>query len=424
MIRTKSQETALTLMLLLLSAGSVQAEALTVHKNDCIIILGNTFAERLRMFGYFETFLHSRFPDHHLRVRNMGWSADEVDKMIRPKGFPNLFDELREHEAALIFLCFGMNESFGGPARFDHYQHELDEFVKDLRDHKFNGQSAPRVVLVSPIAHERLAGDLSNGTRHNQSRRLYSEAMAEVAGRHKVAHVDLFTPTSKWMADHADKQLTFNGIHLSEYGDWVVSRMMARSLGLIDEVAAPAESSGEVAEKLRRIIYEKNYQYFNWWHPPNASYIHGRRNTAPGAKHLTSERKQRRLLIEDYDQKIWAMAKPKPSEVWQREPVDGQPVWFPTPSDKRIPGVEKEARLSVQSDGDGNTHIRSPAEQLQLFEVPDGFQVNLFCVGSPLSDRQSDGDSIRRTGTSVGGQHAHVAALAARQAAPGFDRHT
>ena len=364
--------------MLLLCARSVQAEALSVQKNDCIIILGNTFAERLHLFGYFETFLHSRFADHHLRIRNMGWSADEVDKMIRPKGFPNLLDELKEHEADLIFLCFGMNESFGGPARVDHYQHELGKFVKDLQGHKFHGQLAPRIVLVSPIAHERLAGDVPDGADHNRNLRLYSKAMEQVARLQKVAYVDLFTPTSKWMADHADKKLTFNGIHVSEYGDWVVSQMMARSLGLIDEVAAPSASSGEVADKLRRFIYEKNYQYFNWWHPPNASYIHGRRNNTQGAKHLTSERKQRRLLIEGYDRKIWTMAKPKPSDVWRSEPVDGQPVWFPTPSDRRIQGVENEAQLSVESDGDGNTHIRSPAEQLKLFAVPDGYQVNLF----------------------------------------------
>ena len=391
------RETALALTLLLLSEGSIQAEALAVQKNDCIIILGNTFAERLHLFGYFETFLHSRFPDHHLRVRNMGWSADEVDKMIRPKGFPKLLDELAEHEADLIFLCFGMNESFGGPAGVEHFEHELGKIVKDLLGHQFNGQSAPRIVLVSPIAHERVAGDLPNGVvlpndaKHKENLRLYSKTMAQVARRHEVAYVDLFSPTSKWAADQADRKLTFNGIHLSEYGDWVVSQMMAHSLGLIDEADARAESGGELAEQFRRFVYEKNYHYFQWWHPPDASYIHGRRNDTPGAKHLVSERKQRRLLIADYDQKIWEMAKPKPSEVWRRRPVDGRPVWFPTPSDRRIPGVEKQAQLSVKSDGDGDTRIRSAAEQAKLFKLPDGYQVNLFAseirfpIANPMS---------------------------------------
>ena len=72
----------------------VDARDLEIRKNDHIIILGNSFAERMHLFDYFETFLHSRFPDHQLCIRNMGWSADEVDKMIRPLGFPKLFDEL------------------------------------------------------------------------------------------------------------------------------------------------------------------------------------------------------------------------------------------------------------------------------------------------------------------------------------------
>ncbi len=382
------REIALGLVTLLLGVGSVEAETAVVGENDSIVFLGNTFAERMQLFGYFETFLHSRFPDHHLRIRNMGWSADEVDKMIRPKGFPNRFDELREHEVDLIFICFGMNESFQGPARVDHYRHELGKLVEELQGHQFNGESPPRIVLVSPIAHETLEGDLPDGVGHNRNLRLYAEAMARVARTHEVRYIDLLTPTAKWMDDHADKKLTFNGIHLREYGDWVVSQTMARALGWIDEIAAPAESGNTLAEKLRRSVYEKNYQYHTWWHPPNASYIHGRRNETQGSKHLESERQQRGRLIEACDRDIWAMAKPEPSDVWRQVPVDGKPVWFPTPSDRPIPpvekgavekgAVEKEVQWSVEGDGDADTHVRSPEEQIKLFELPDGYQVNLF----------------------------------------------
>ncbi len=368
------------LVTVLLGAAVVRAEAPAIHRNHSIIILGNTFAERMHLFGYFETFLHSRFPGHRLRIRNMGWSADEIDKMIRPLGFPKLVDELYEHEADLILICFGMNESFQGPAGVDHYRHELGKFVDDLQGHKFNGESAPRIVLVSPIAHEKLTGDLPDGVQHNRNLQLYTEATARVAGEHKAGYVDLFTPTSKWTADPAAKKLTFNGIHLTEYGDWAVSQMMARGLELIDEVAAPAESGNIAApaEALRRLVYEKNYQYFQWWHPPNASYIHGRRNETQGSKHLQWERKQRVRLIEHHDQKIWAMAKPKPSDVWRRVPLDGKPVWFPTPPDRSIPGVEREAQWSIQDDGDADTHVRGPQEQIKLFQLPEGYRVNLF----------------------------------------------
>lgn len=66
---------AFGLTTLLLSASGGRAESLAIQKlaiqeNDSIVFLGNTFAERMHLFGYFETFLHCRFPDGHLRVRD------------------------------------------------------------------------------------------------------------------------------------------------------------------------------------------------------------------------------------------------------------------------------------------------------------------------------------------------------------------
>ena len=37
---------------------------------------GNWPAERMNLFGYFETLLHTRFPDKQLVFRNFGWPAD------------------------------------------------------------------------------------------------------------------------------------------------------------------------------------------------------------------------------------------------------------------------------------------------------------------------------------------------------------
>ena len=66
---------------LLLCPALAAAPALDVGKGDRVVFVGNTFAERLHLFGYFETFLHCRFPEHRLRIRNLGWSADELTRM-------------------------------------------------------------------------------------------------------------------------------------------------------------------------------------------------------------------------------------------------------------------------------------------------------------------------------------------------------
>ena len=92
-----------------------QSAPLSIFKSDRIAVIGNTFAERMHLFGYFETFLHSRFPDAQLKIRNLGWSGDELVLMPRPAGFGDLHQQLENMQADLIFACFGMNESFGGP---------------------------------------------------------------------------------------------------------------------------------------------------------------------------------------------------------------------------------------------------------------------------------------------------------------------
>jgi hypothetical protein len=123
----------------------------------------------------------------------MGWSADEVALQPRPLNFPwfgeeapkttedpqdlsfrswydkpikmpvalnvdGLYHDLTEQKADIIFLCFGMNESFKGKAGLPQFEQDLTRFIQLLQARKFNGKSAPQLVVVSPIAHEKLGG--------------------------------------------------------------------------------------------------------------------------------------------------------------------------------------------------------------------------------------------------------------------------
>jgi hypothetical protein len=56
-------------------SGRVRAEApLQVNPGDKIVVIGNTFAERMSFFGHYETRLHARYPEHKLVFRDLGWS--------------------------------------------------------------------------------------------------------------------------------------------------------------------------------------------------------------------------------------------------------------------------------------------------------------------------------------------------------------
>ena len=363
-------------IMLLLVASTAQAGDLKIKENDRIVILGNTFAERMHLFGYFETFLHSRFPDHRLRIRYLAWPAEEVGKPIRPKGFPRLVDELRENRADVVFVCYGMNESFRGSEEVGHFRHMMESFVRQLRAEKFNGNSPPQIVLVTPIAQE-VSSATADVPARNSDLKEYSEGILQVAAKPGVHAVDLFSVT----AERASKQggrLTFNGIHLTESGYQIVSQMMAKQLGLLDGLtASQAEGDPSDVDAFRRLVYEKNHWHQLWWHAPNASYIHGRRNQTPGSKHLGRERKQSRQLVEDMDQQIWKSKKPLVADIWRKTPAEGKPIWFPTPASRSISGDAPEALWAVDEDGKPG-RAKSPAMQQEMMKVAEGYRVNLY----------------------------------------------
>lgn len=209
-----------------LAAGSV---TLKLQKGDRIVFFGNTFAERLALFSYFETLLASRYPDHDLTFRNLGWSADTLTLQPRPLNFGDMFTHLSGQKADVIFACFGMNEAFEGPAGLHAFESAWRNLLDRFRASKFNGR-APGLVLVSPIAHEKLGGHLPDPTEHNRNLAQYTRTMENVAAEYETVFIDLFTPTHRLMEDESIPDLTFNGIHLTRYGDWVVAHLMARAL--------------------------------------------------------------------------------------------------------------------------------------------------------------------------------------------------
>ncbi|MBT3912831.1 MAG: SGNH/GDSL hydrolase family protein, partial [Verrucomicrobia bacterium] len=200
-------------IILLWVVSAARAGDLKIKENDHIVIVGNTFAERMHLFGYFETFLQSRFPEHRLRIRYLAWPAEEVGEPIRPLGFPRLADELREEGADIVFVCYGMNESFLGVAGLGHFRHKTESFVRQLRAEKFNGHSPPRVVLVTPIAQEDSSATVDVPAR-NGDLKVYSEELLQVANQPGVHAVDLFSATAQRVSGQGGR-LTFNGIHLT-----------------------------------------------------------------------------------------------------------------------------------------------------------------------------------------------------------------
>src|SRR6185369_14021480 len=134
---------------------------------------------------------------------------------------------LADHKADVILAFFGLNESFGGPRGLKKFEDDLNKFIEETLAAKYNGKSAPRLVLFSPIAHENIGRrGYPDGAKTNENVEHYAASMQQIAAKHKVPCVDLFTPSKKLMDQAGTTKLTMNGIHLNENGDKAIAAII------------------------------------------------------------------------------------------------------------------------------------------------------------------------------------------------------
>lgn len=218
------------LICLLLTSGWFAGRAMAepaIRPGDRIAIVGNTFADQLRVHGYLETLL---LQHADVSIRNLGWGGDMLTARDRPTGFPTEESTLTAHKTDVIIACFGMGESFAGADGVDDFKTDLENFITSHSGKKYNGESEVRLVLVSPIAYENLGERTPGLAKRNRDLESYTAAMSAVASAKQVPFVDLFTPSRYLMDESKDNPLTTNGIHLSAFGYWALSHSFLEQL--------------------------------------------------------------------------------------------------------------------------------------------------------------------------------------------------
>ena len=225
------KRTLCTLMLALLPAAAYSAP-LELKKGDHITYIGNTLADRMQHHGWLETMIHATYPKHELTFRNLGFPGDEVktSKRTRSANFGSPDFWLTKMKADVVFCFFGYNEALKGEGKLSGFGKDLAGMIDGMMGQKYNGKSAPKLLMFSPIAHEDLKSpNLPDGKKNNKNLALYTKVMQDVCKSKNVTFIDLFTPTKKLYAD-AKKPLTMNGIHLLEHGDRAVAEVIMKAL--------------------------------------------------------------------------------------------------------------------------------------------------------------------------------------------------
>jgi azurin/glucose/arabinose dehydrogenase len=302
--------------------------AVILKKGDHIAIVGSGLADRQQHHAWLEALVHRAYPELDLTVRNLGFAADEINVRPRSADVPptEYFLSMKKGDttarpgvvykagtdfgADVILAYWGFNESFRGPAGLEKFKADLAAYLDAQLRAKYNGESAPRVVLFSPIAHEDpKSSDFSDGSENNPNLELYTRAMAEVAKAKGVPFVDLYSASREIFA-RAGSPLTINGIHLTEEGDRQLAPVQFRALFGKD---APPVDDPQV-EKIRAAVIDKNTEWHHRYRTVDQYNIYGDRSRieykgVTNATTLGEEMAQRDVKTANRDRRVWAVAK-------------------------------------------------------------------------------------------------------------------
>ncbi len=343
---------------------------LKLRKGHRIVAVGNSLAERMNLFGHFETLLHTRFPEKELVFRNFGWPADEVGNQQRPSSYTTIDDPLEAFGPELFFCFFGFNESFAGDdsANLQDFIGSYRDYISQMTERFTKEGRKPTFVLISPTAFEATGHPLQPaGVEENKRLKAYAKAIEKLARTDGHRFVDLFAESAKQFAAQPGNQYTINGAHMNERGDAVVGQLLDSQLF---DGEHPLGVHASQFHRARHWVNDKSWFHLQDYRMLNGWYVYGGRRTWDTETFPTEYRKIRNI-VSVRDQYIWDLAagrdvpdQPDDSDTGE---VFEPATMFGTRDDNfRKMREPKELKYPT------------PEESIAMMKVPDGFQVELF----------------------------------------------
>ncbi len=344
-------------------------------------------------FGYFETELQLRYPDSMLFIRNMcdggntpgfrphsgrvsPWAfpgaeqfQDELARNSRSEGhFETPNEWLTRLEADVILAFFGYNESFQGKEGLENYQAELEAFIQHTLDQRYNGSTAPRLALISPIAFENLTAkyDLPDGAQENENLEMYTQVMQKVAAKYNIPFVDAFNPTQEWYTTH-DEYLTQDGFQLTDAGYEIFTEYLVNEL--FGKARSRAESNRDLVHDA---VMEKNWYWHNDYKIPNGVHVFGRRYNPFGPDNYPAELKKIREMTAIRDKAIWKALGGKKMDL---AAADAQTT--------ELPPVRTNYKVSQKN---GSPEYLYGEEALEKIYVAPGYKIEQFATEEEFED--------------------------------------
>jgi putative heme-binding domain-containing protein len=211
--------------------------AFELRDGDRVVLVGDTLIEREQAYAFVECMLTTHFPERNVTFRNLGWSADTPVGQSRvgfdhdkPPAFwfQQLTNSIAQLKPTVVFLGYGMANSFDGEAGLPKFTADLNKLVDAIQQNA--GVTQIRFVLLSPIPHEKLPPPLPDPTRHNEQLTAYTKAIKEIAAKRNAHFVDLFAALDFSRFIPPPPPITDDGIHLNSYGYRRAAEVIAMGL--------------------------------------------------------------------------------------------------------------------------------------------------------------------------------------------------
>ena len=368
-------------------------DTIEISNGAHISLIGGNLGSRMMNYGHFETEMYVRYPEKSLIIRNMCDGGDTPG--FRPHASRNLpwafpgaekfqsefakksdseghFDSpdqwLTNLKTDIIIAFFGFSESFDGKENLENYKNELDAFIKHTLSQKYNGVSAPQLVIVSPTAYQDVTHlmDVPKGDSQNENIWLYTQAMKEVADKNNVSFVDAFTPSKKWYAE-TDKPLTIDGMQLNGDG------YKKLAVYLSDEIFGSAPKKAEANRALiHEMVMEKNWLWHNDYKIPNGVHVYGRRYDPFGPDNYPAELEKIRQMLTIRDKAIWLAA--QKGEKTNVQEADKNTRSLP------------EIKTNFNPEQNGSLKYLYGEDALAKLKVPEGYKIELFASEVEFKD--------------------------------------
>ena len=275
----------IALTLLMACVSEIQAKTFTLRDGDRVVFLGNSFFERAIPMGHLETTLTLRWPNQNVTFRNLGWDGDTVYGHARTggrrravfgdaeEGFQRMIAHVKSIKPTVIFVAYGLNESFDGETGIDEFRNGLKRLTSEL-------PSSIRYVFISPIPIEHHASKARTQldkqlAQHVQTRNAtlekYGDTIRQFANSRGHRHVDLFQ-----MMLPENLAVTYDGLHPDADSYPIFAESIADGLDMPEPKVKP---DTDAAKNLRAAIVKKNTLYFHRWRPRNDAFVYGERKS-------------------------------------------------------------------------------------------------------------------------------------------------